>query len=91
MNKEELIHAVAEKTELAKKDASKAVNAMLDTITETLASGEKLALTGFGTFQVKERAAREGRNPKTGEAVSIPAKNAPAFTPGKNLKEAVNE
>ena len=89
MNKTELIHAVAE-AGLSRKDAEKAVNAMLDTVGNTLAKGETVQLIGFGTFEVKERAARDGRNPRTGEVVKIPASKAPAFKAGKALKDKVN-
>lgn len=89
MNKTELIGAVAVKAELTKTDAGKAVNAFLETITETLAEGGKVQLVGFGTFETRDRAARVGRNPQTGEEIQIPAKKAPAFKAGKELKSAV--
>ena len=89
MNKTELVNAVAEKSELSKKDAAKAVDALFETISTTLAKEEKIQLIGFGTFEVRERAARTGRNPQTGEEMQIPATKAPAFKPGKELKEAV--
>jgi len=89
MNKTELVAAVAEKTELTKKDATKAVEAVFDTIQETLANGEKVQLIGFGNFEVRDRAARKGRNPQTGEEIEIPASKVPAFKAGKALKEAV--
>ncbi|MDF2566815.1 MAG: hbs [Oscillospiraceae bacterium] len=89
MTKTELIAAVAAKTELSKKDADKAVNAVIDAITEGLASGEKIQLVGFGTFEVRDRAAREGKNPLTGAKLSIPATKVPAFKAGKSLKELV--
>ncbi|MFP7495236.1 HU family DNA-binding protein [Terribacillus saccharophilus] len=89
MNKAELVEAVAEQAELSKKDASKAVDALLETISETLAKDEKVQLVGFGTFEVRERAARTGRNPQTGEEITIPASKAPAFKAGKDFKEAV--
>lgn len=89
MNKSELISAVAEKTELSKKDATSAVDAVFEVITETLSKGEKVQLIGFGNFEVRARAARKGRNPQTGEEIDIPASNVPAFKPGKALKEAV--
>lgn len=91
MNKAELIAAVAEKTGLSKKDSEKAVNAALDTIVETLVSGEKVQMVGFGVFDVKERGARVGRNPKTRGLVQIPATKIPFFKAGKALKDAVAE
>ena len=90
MNKTELIAAVAEKTELTKKDSERAVNAVIETITESLEQGEKVVLVGFGTFEVRDRAERMGRNPSTKEVIKIPASKAPAFRAGKNLKERVN-
>ena len=89
MNKAELITAVSEKTGLSKKDSEKAVNAALDTITETLEIDEKVQLVGFGVFDVKERGVRMGRNPKTKEEIEIPASRVPQFKAGKLLKEAV--
>ncbi|MCQ6275889.1 HU family DNA-binding protein [Bacillus sp. V3B] len=89
MNKTELVKAVSEQSELTQKDAAKAVDALFDTISNTLAEGEKLQLIGFGTFEVRERAARKGRNPQTGEEIEIAASKVPAFKPGKELKEAV--
>ena len=89
MNKEELVSAVAEKTQLSKKTSEEIVSAFVDTITEALEQGEKVTLVGFGTFQVKERAARTGRNPRTGGVLNIPAKRSPTFTPGKGLKETM--
>ncbi|TPF17950.1 HU family DNA-binding protein [Priestia megaterium] len=89
MNKTELIGAVAVKAELTKADAEKAVNAFLETVTETLAAKDKVQLVGFGTFETRERAARVGRNPKTSEEIQIPATTAAAFKAGKKLKEAV--
>ena len=89
MNKMELVSAVATKAELTQKDAEKAVNALLETIYNTLAKKEKIQLIGFGTFEVRDRAARTGRNPQTGEEMTIPASKAPAFKPGKELKQAV--
>ena len=91
MNKTQLIDVVATKTGLKKKDAEAAVAAVLSTVADTLAKGEKVQLIGFGTFEVKERAAREGRNPKTGETITIAASKAPVFSAGKALKDAVNE
>jgi DNA-binding protein HU-beta len=89
MNKTELVDAVATQAELSKQDAKKAVEALFETISDTLAQEEKIQLIGFGTFEVRERAARTGRNPQTGEEMTIPASKAPAFKPGKELKEAV--
>ena len=91
MNKTELVAAVAAKAELSKKDAEAAVAATFDAITAALAEGDKVALVGFGTFAVKERAARQGVNPRTGEKVTIAAAKAPAFKAGKALKDAVNK
>ncbi|MBE5928389.1 MAG: HU family DNA-binding protein [Lachnospiraceae bacterium] len=91
MNKTELIAAIAAKTELSKKDSEKAVKAFIDVVTEELIKGEKIQLVGFGTFEVSERAAREGRNPLTGATMSIPASKAPKFKVGKALKDAVNK
>lgn len=90
MNKTELIAAVAEKAELSKKDAEKALKAFTDVVTEELAKGEKIQLVGFGTFEVSERAAREGRNPKTGEKMQVAASKTPKFKAGKALKDQVN-
>ena len=89
MNKPELIAAAAEKTGLPKKDAEALVNAVLDTISATLAAGEKVQLSGFGTFEVKTRQARVGRNPHTKEHVHIPATRVPQFKPSQGLKENV--
>ncbi|HEY4567026.1 DNA-binding protein [Planococcaceae bacterium Storch 2/2-2] len=89
MNKTELINAVAEETELTKKDATKAVEAVFNTIQSTLAKGEKVQLIGFGNFEVRDRAARKGRNPQTNEEIEIPASKVPAFKAGKKLKDAV--
>jgi len=90
MNKTELIAAVAEQAGLSKKDAEKAVKAFTDVITDELKKGEKIQIVGFGTFEVSERAAREGRNPHTGETMKIEASKAPKFKAGKALKDAVN-
>ncbi len=90
MNKAELVAAIAEKTELSKKDSEKALKAFIDVVTEELKKGEKIQLVGFGTFEVVERAAREGRNPQTGETMNIPASKAPKFKAGKQLKDEVN-
>ena len=89
MNKTELVAAVAAKAELSKKDAEAAVKAVIDSLTEALADGDKVALVGFGTFEVKTRAARTGKNPRTGEAISIPASKVPSFKAGAALKNAV--
>ncbi|MFF2596969.1 HU family DNA-binding protein [Priestia megaterium] len=89
MKKAELIDAVATKSELTKQDTKKAVDALFETISNTLANEEKIQLIGFGTFEVRERAARTGRNPQTGEEMKIPASKVPAFKPGKELKEAL--
>ncbi|NLM25378.1 MAG: HU family DNA-binding protein [Firmicutes bacterium] len=89
MTKSDLIDEVANKTNLTKKDAHAAVEAVFSTITEQLAAGEKVQLIGFGTFEVRERAERVGRNPQTGEEMVIPARKVPAFKVGKQLKDAV--
>lgn len=90
MNKAELIEAVAEAADLNKAAATRAVDAMLGGITDALKKGEQVTLVGFGTFEVRERAARTGRNPQTGETINIKAAKAPAFKAGKALKDAVN-
>ena len=90
MNKGELVDAVAGSSGLSRADAAKAVDATLDAITGTLANGGSVSLVGFGTFSVKARAARMGRNPRTGEAIQIKASNVPGFKAGKGLKDAVN-
>jgi len=90
MNKGELIESVATKAGMSRADATKAVDAVLDSVTQTLAGGGSISLVGFGTFTVKPRAARMGRNPRTGEAIQIKASNVPGFKAGKALKEAVN-
>ena len=87
MNRMELVAAIAEKTELSKKDAEKALKAFTDVVAEELKKGEKIQLVGFGTFEVSERAAREGRNPQTGEAMQIAASKSPKFKAGKALKD----
>ena len=91
MNKTELIAAVAEKTGMSKKDTEAAVNATLLTITETLKAEEKVQLVGFGSFEVKKKAAHMGRNPRTGETMEIAASKNPTFKAGKALKDAVAE
>ncbi|ATC60722.1 MAG: HU family DNA-binding protein [Pseudolactococcus laudensis] len=88
-NKQELIAKVAESADLTKKDAEKAVNAVFASVSEFLAKGEKVQLIGFGTFETRERAAREGRNPQTGDSIKIAATTVPAFKAGKALKDAV--
>ncbi|HZJ91147.1 MAG: HU family DNA-binding protein [Clostridiaceae bacterium] len=90
MNKTDLTNAVAKSTGLTKKDSEKAVSAVLDTITDALANEEKVVLVGFGTFSVRSRKARKGRNPATKEEIMIPASKAPVFKAGKNLKDRVN-
>ncbi len=91
MNKAELVAAIADKTELSKRDAESALKAFTDVVAEELKKGEKIQLVGFGTFEVSERAARTGRNPQTGEEMTIPASKAPKFKAGKALKDLVNE
>ena len=90
MNKTELVAAIADKTELSKKDSEKALKAFIDVVGEELKKGEKIQLVGFGTFEVTERAARTGKNPRTGEAIQIAASKVPAFKAGKALKDVVN-
>ncbi|MCI5511840.1 MAG: HU family DNA-binding protein [Oliverpabstia sp.] len=90
MNKTELIAAMAEQTQLSKKDAEAALKAFIDVVSEELKKGEKVQLVGFGTFEVSERAAREGRNPATGETMTINASKTPKFKAGKALKDMVN-
>ena len=90
MNKTELVAAVAEKAEISKKDSEKALKAFVDVVTEQLKAGDKVQLVGFGTFEVSERAAREGRNPQTGKTMKIAACKAPKFKAGKALKDMVN-
>ena len=90
MNKTELIAAVAEKAEISKKDAEEAVKAFTDVVSEELVNGGKIQLVGFGTFEVSERPAREGRNPRTGETMTIAATKTPKFKVGKALKDMVN-
>ena len=91
MNKAELVAAVAEKTALSKKDSEKAVNAAFEAITAALVGGDKVQLVGFGTFETKQREARTGRNPRSGETIEIPAASLPAFKAGKALKDMMNE
>ena len=90
MNRMELVAAIAEKSELSKKDAEKALKAFTDVVAEELKKGEQIQRVGFGTFKVSERAAREGRNPQTGETMQIKASKSPKFTAGKALKDALN-
>lgn len=91
MNKTELIAAVAEKAGISKKDADSAVNTVLDTIVDTVASGDKVQLVGFGTFEPRTRSAKTGKNPRTGESIEIPASKIPAFKAGKAFKDIVNQ
>lgn len=89
MNKAELISAVAEKSGLTKKDATTVLTAIIDTVETSLKNGDSVQIMGFGTFEVRDRAARKGRNPQTGEEIEIKASKTPAFKPGKQLKDAV--
>jgi len=89
MNKAELVAVLAEKVDLTKKDVENLVDLVFDTITETLATGEKVVISRFGTFEVRRRVARTGRNPRTGDDIGIPEQNTPAFRTGKGLKDAV--
>ena len=91
MNKTELIEHVAKKANLTKTQMQAALTALLETITQVVADGDKVTLVGFGTFESKERSAREGRNPKTGDTVQIPAATVPTFSAGKTFREAVNK
>lgn len=90
MNKSELVDAVAASADISKAAAGRAVDAVVDAITDTLKKGEQVTLIGFGTFAVKERSARTGRNPQTGATINISAAKVPGFKPGKGLKDAVN-
>ncbi len=90
MNKEELVSAIAASSKMTKKDVGVVLDATLKCVTDALKDQDKVTLVGFGTFQVKDRAAREGRNPKTGAVLKIPAKRVPVFTPGKGLRESVS-
>ena len=90
MTKADLINAIAEKAEFSKKDSEKALNAVISSITDALVSGDKVQIVGFGTFEVRQRDAKEAINPRTKEKIQIPAKKAPAFKAGKALKEAVD-
>ncbi len=91
MNKAELVAAMAEKSELSKKDSEKALKAFIDVVTEELVKGEKIQLVGFGTFEVSERPARTGRNPRTKQTIEIAASKAPKFKAGKALKDLINQ
>lgn len=91
MNKAELITSMAEKSQLTKKDAETALKAFIDSVQGALENGEKVQLVGFGTFETRERAAREGRNPRTKETINIPASTVPVFKAGKEFKERVNK
>ena len=91
MNKAELITSMAEKSQLTKKDAEAALKAFIDSVQQALENGEKVQLVGFGTFETRERAAREGRNPRTKEVISIPASVVPVFKAGKEFKDRVNK
>ncbi len=91
MNKSELVDKMAEKSGLSKKDSDKALNAMLESVEEALTEGDKVQLIGFGSFEVKQRAARKGRNPQTMEEINIPESKAPVFKAGKDLKEMINK
>lgn len=91
MNKSDLIDAIASAADINKSDAGRALDAVVDSITDTLKRGDQVSLVGFGTFSVKHRAARDGRNPQTGETIKIKASNVPGFKAGKALKDAVNE
>lgn len=89
MNKEELIKQISTKAKVSQKEAGECLNATIEAISAALAKGDKITLVGFGTFQVRQRAAREGRNPRTGAVLKIPAKKSPVWTAGKNLKERI--
>ena len=90
MNKQQLVEAMASKSELTKVDTEKALKAFIDTVTDELKNDGKVQLVGFGTFEVAERAERQGRNPKTGETITIPASKSPKFKAGRSLKDIVN-
>ncbi|MCG1011607.1 HU family DNA-binding protein [Tepidanaerobacter sp. GT38] len=91
VNKAELISVMAEKSGLTKKDTEKALNSFIEAVEEALVNGDKVQLVGFGTFEVRERSARKGRNPQTGEEIDIPAASVPAFKAGKALKDSINK
>ena len=90
MNKTQLVDKIAQGAEITKADAGRALDAFIEAVTDTLKDGDQVSLVGFGTFSVRERAARTGRNPQTGEAIQIAAAKVPGFKPGKGLKDAVN-
>ena len=90
MNKEELVAEIAKKTKLTQKEANAALSALIETVEKTVSKGKKVTLVGFGTFEPRKRAARNGRNPQTGKAIKIPAKTVPVFAAGKKFKEVVN-
>ena len=91
MNKSELVAHIANAADLSKAEATRALEAIIETVTASLKEGEDVTLVGFGTFKISARAARDGRNPSTGETIKIAASNVPSFKPGKTLKEAVNQ
>lgn len=91
MNKTELVASIAQRSGLTKKDAEKGLNAFFESVEQALVEGDRIQLIGFGTFEVKDRAARKGRNPQTGEEIDIPASKNPSFKAGKALKDAVNK
>ena len=91
VNKAELISVMAEKSGLTKKDSEKALNSFIEAVEEALVKGDKVQLVGFGTFEVRERSARKGRNPQTGEEIDIPAASVPAFKAGKALRDSINK
>lgn len=90
MNRTDLVNSVAQKASITKKDADAAVAAVLESVTDALKNGDKVQLVGFGTFEVRERAEKQGRNPRTGDTMTIPASKVPSFKAGKALKDAVN-
>ena len=91
MNKEELVQEISKKAKVTQKEAGEVLNALVDTIQKTVSKGKKVTLVGFGTFESRKRAARNGRNPQTGKEISIPAKTVPVFSAGKKFKDAVNK
>lgn len=91
MNKSDLINSMADKSELSKKDAEKALNAFIESVEEAMIKGDKVQLVGFGSFEVRQRAARKGRNPQTKDEITIPASKSPVFKVGKALKDMVNQ
>ena len=90
MNKEELVSEIAKKSKVTQKEAGEVLSALIETVQKTVAKGKKVTLVGFGTFEPRKRAARNGRNPQTGKAIKIPAKTVPVFMAGKKFKEVVN-